>query len=249
MGWLGDSLKVIFGMDQEQRAWRDAVASAERRLRWGIQGGTAGDFEHALASLAACRDETAPTPHYLYRRERVAVESHLWLAKLTIARLGEEVAKIESHFQAVEEGRRSLFTQIEAARVRVTQMEADGSLISAREERRRLEEMEREAHDLPDLSAEKRARLALVLSSTAPKAQGHRELAAARLAALRALNGLDPEDQAYRDKYAAQFEKSLAAQEEGWKAVSRELSPGDQPAPGPVGAPPPKNPPPKPRGA
>lgn len=243
MGWFSEALAVLFGLDSEQREWREVVASAERYLQWGAQSRSAGDFEHVLDILGRCPDQSAPTVHFLYRRDRAALEAHLWLTRLALDNFVDQADKAASHFEAMEEGRRSLAAQIETARVNVARLEAEGSLISAREERRRLEEMEREARDLPDLAVEKRDRLAAISTSAAPKAQDHREAAAARLAALRALNGLDPEDQSYRDKYAAQFEKSLSALEAVWKELSRELSSAAKAAPAEKPAPP------KPKGA
>jgi hypothetical protein len=225
MGWLGEVLKVLFGLDEEQRAWRDQVAAAEHHLRWGAESRTARDFERVLETLAQCPASDPPAAGYLHRREHAAAEAHRWLARLALDGIRDQAAKSAERFQAREEGRRSLLAQIGAARERVRQLEADGSLISAREERRRLEEMERQARELPDLAAEKRAGHAAVFGRLAPVFAEHRREAGSRLVAWRAVAGLVAEDQAARDELAREFEAALAALDADWKALSAAAPP------------------------
>jgi hypothetical protein len=215
MGWVGDALKVLFGLDEDQRAWREKVAAAEHHLRWGIQSRQARDFERVLEILAECPEGEPPSAHYRYRRERTAAEAHLWLARLALDQFLEQAQKTA------------------ALRTRVKGLEADGSLISAREERRRLEEMEHEARALPDLSGEKRARHAELFGKFGPVVERHRAGAGEGIAALRAASGLAAEDQAARDELGRQFEAALAALEADWKALSAAGAPtAPAPAPG-----------------
>ena len=237
MGWFSEALAVLFGLDSEQREWREVVASAERYLQWGAQSRSAGDFEHVLDILGRCPDQSAPTVHFLYRRDRAALEAHLWLTRLALDNFVDQADKAASHFEAMEEGRRSLAAQIETARVNVARLEAEGSLISAREERRRLEEMEREARDLPDLNRDKRGRRAALFESCAPQIVEHREAGGRLLAALRALTGLIAEDQQARDRLCAQFDKALAAADADWKALAAQFPAAPAAPPAAPGAP------------
>jgi hypothetical protein len=225
MGWFGDAFKVIFGLDGGLRAWRDQVAAAEHHLRWGLESHEPRDFERVLDILAQCPEGEEPPALYVYRRERAATEAHLWLARLALERLAEQIEKVVEYFEAVEEGRRSLTAQVSSARERVTSLEADGSLISAREERRRLEDMEREAKDLPDLTDDKRQRRAAVFNKLGPVFEKHREQAALRLAALRAVSGLSAQEQAARDEIVRQQDAGLAGLDSDWKALSAAAPP------------------------
>jgi len=237
MGWLGDAVKDMFGMDDGQRAWREAVISAERNVRWGAQARSAGDFKRALTALDLCPESSAPGPHYLFRRERAAAESHLWLARLTLENLSRQAAKLDDHFTAVDEGRKSLAAQTEASRTRVVQLEAEGSIISAREERRRLEDMEREGRDLPDLSAERLKRLADLFARGVPLFQEHRGNAGKALEALRAVAGLVPEDAQIRDGHHQQLQATLATLDSAWKELTSQYLPpreGQAPRPPPA---------------
>jgi len=220
MGWFGDAFKVIFGFDEGLRAWRDRVAAAEQHLGWGMDSHEVRDFERVLEILDQCPANEQPSAHDRYRCERAATEAHLWLARLALERLAGQIEKMIEYFEGIEEGRRSLTAQVEAARQRVKGLEADGSLISAREERRRLEDMERETQDLPDLSAEKRERRAAIFGKHAPVFELHRDKAALRLAALKAVTGLAAEDLASRDEAARKQDAGLAALEVDWKALS-----------------------------
>ena len=223
MGWLGEALQVIFGLDAEQRGWRQAVASAERYLRWGAQSRSPGDFEHVLALLDGCPDRSAPGVHLRYRRDRAALEAHVWLTRLALDAFADQAGQAEGHFLAVEEGRKSLAGQIQTARANVQRLEAEGSLISAREERRRLDGLEREAHDLPDLNLDKRGRRAALFAACAPRVAEHREAAGRLLAALRALEGLAPEDRQTREALGAQMDKALADADADWKKLSAQF--------------------------
>ncbi|HOX06111.1 MAG TPA: hypothetical protein PK280_06895, partial [Planctomycetota bacterium] len=211
MGWLSDALRIVCGMDEDLRAWRDSISAAEHHLRWGIESRQQRDFERALEILAKCPKSDSASPHCRYRRERASAEAHLWLGRLAMDRLAEQLAKVDDYFEAVEEGRRSLRLQLESTRERVRSLEADGSLISAREERRRLEDLERETGHMPDLSAEKRERRAAVLARISPTFENHRSRAEEHLAALRAISALAPEDLAARDEIAKKQESGLAA--------------------------------------
>lgn len=223
MGWIGDTFKALLGFDDEERAFRDTLASAERHVQWGATEPDERDLELALKLLSECPPEDAPNAHYVYRRERASAEAHTCLARLAAEALRIHAQKIEEHFGSVEESHRALVTQAASLRVKVEALEAEGSLISAREERRRLEEMERETHNLPELDTEKQARRAETFSACAPRFAKHREGAAGSLAALRALRGLAAEDRELCDKIVAHIENTLSATEKQWKPLAADF--------------------------
>ncbi len=223
MGWIGDTFKALLGFDDEERAFRDTLASAERHVQWGATEPDERDLEVALKLLSECPAENAPNAHYVYRRERAEAEAHTCMARLVAAGLRIHTRKMEEHFESVDESRRALLTQTELLRVKVAELETEGSLISAREERRRLEEMERESRDLPELGTERQARRAGVFSSCAPRFAKHRDGAAGSLAALRALQGLTAEDRELCDKIVAHIEKSLNESEKQWKTLAADF--------------------------
>jgi hypothetical protein len=223
MGWIGDTVKALLGFDDEERAFRDSLANAERYVDWGGKGGNPTDLQHALKLLAGCRVEEAPNAHYAYRRDRAAAEAHARLAVQAIDILRAKTQKLEEHFEKVEEGRKSLVSQTEVLRGRVAELEAEGSLISAREERRRLEEMERDVRELPDVVEERVVQIQEALEESAPRYRRHREGAARSIAALKELKGLTPEDREICDTIVGRIEKNLAAVDEGWKTLSDDL--------------------------
>jgi protein subunit release factor A len=102
-------------------------------------------------------------------------------------------------------------------------MEAEGSLISAREERRRLEEMERETRDMPELAAEKISKGSSATAELHPLYRRHREAAEKSLLAMRAIKGLAGEDADICAKLAAKIEKDLTAADSQWKAIESRL--------------------------
>jgi len=223
MGWIGDTFKALLGFDDEKHAFRDALANAERYVQWGSAEPSDRDLEEALKLLAECPAREAPNSHYAYRRERAAAEAHACMAHLAAEALRAQARKTDEHFESLQEGRRALLNQTEGLRAKVARMEADGSLISAREERRRLEEMEREGRDLPDLGGERLARRAALLAACRPRFQKHRAGAAASLAAMRDLKDLAAEDAEIRDKIAAHMEKTLNGLDRQWKELAAEF--------------------------
>ena len=231
MGWLGDALRVILGLDEEQRAFRGALANAERYLEWARGGGGGRDLGEALRLLTGCAPEDAPGPHFACRRERLLTEARLLLAEAAAEDLSAAARRIEEHFQSAEEGRRSMAAQIETLRARTVQLEGEGSLISAREEQRRLEELERELRGLPELAEDRRSRSAAALAQAEPAYRQHREAAAQSLAAMRECRGLTAEDLALREKFAGHFAERLTALEERWKRAAAEFgAPAARPA-------------------
>lgn len=229
MGWLGEVFDVFLDGDTPARAWRDKIAAAEHHVRWGLKSMHARDFERALGILDECPDGEPPSPHYAFRRERAAAVAHLKLARLALETYSEQLGKLVEHFQGVEEGRKSLNIQVDAARKHVQQLEAEGSLLSAREERRRLEEMEHEARTLPDLAIEKRDKHSAVHGKHAPTYEEHHDKAVKRLAALRAITDLVSEDQVSRDEAIKRLDGEMSSLEADWKELA---SAG--PAPGAV---------------
>lgn len=220
MGWISEALKVIFGMDDEACAYRDSLAAAERYLEWGTRQRRPGDLQEVLKLLEDCPDEQAPNVHYRYRKERTAAETYIHLARLALEGLRAESEKLDSDHVKMRDGRVHLINQIEVSRRRVDDLEADGSLISAREERRRMEDMEREVHDLPDLDQDRQLRRAAAYALSAPRIEDHRQQAGGHLGALRGLAGLTGEDAAFRDKICARFDELLAGVDSDWKTLS-----------------------------
>jgi chromosome segregation ATPase len=224
MGWFGDALRVILGLDEEQQAYRQALASAERYLQWSRGEDGERDLEEALRLLEACVPENAPGPHFTCRRERLLTEAHLLLAEAILDELSAAAARIEEHIATAEEGRQAMAVQIDTLRDRTVQLEHEGSLISAREEQRRLEELEREVRALPDLAEDRLARLSAALSKAEPDHRRHREGAARALEAMRGAEGLGKEDRELRDRFSEVFGARLTALDERWKRSAAEFS-------------------------
>jgi chromosome segregation ATPase len=219
MGWITETLKALFALDDEQRLYRDSLANAERYVQWGTEQSREADLRTALKLLVDCPAEKAPNAHYAYRRWRTQAQAHSRLAAAAVAGLRDKSEKLRDSFNALEEGRRALLHQIEQLRTKVDNLEVEGSLISAREERRRLEEMEREAGELPDMAEEKTARRTAVLDALQPSFKSHREGAATGLAELRKVEGLADEDREVRDVIAEDIERALQQAAQDWKTT------------------------------
>ncbi|MHC4917227.1 MAG: hypothetical protein ACYTGB_17250 [Planctomycetota bacterium] len=231
MGWVGDTLKALFGLDDEQRTFRKSLASAERCLDWRRTEADPRDAQKALQLLAACAPEDAPNAHHAYRRARTEAEAHLFLARNALNGLKKRSEGIRDQFEKLEDGRRSLNSQIESLKGRVSSLEAEGSLISAREERRRLDELEREAREYPDTGAEATSARSEALSALTPSFDRHRRGAAASLELLRTLVGLGADDRQILEQFCSQAERQLGELDEGWKGRVAELESALPPTP------------------
>ena len=223
MGWFGDTLKVILGMDEDQHAYRDLLAKAERLVHLGVKEHTPADIIEALSLLAECDRSLAPNAHYSYRYERTKTQAHVVLAGRSTKTLVSRIQNHEELFTSIQEGRTSLRNQIQTLQQKVKNLEAEGSLISAREERRRLEEMEREVRDLPDLNDERARRLADILAEVAPQFKLHRDGAVEGLKILRDIRGLSEEDQAICDKVIQRLESELQDCEKTWNELTTDV--------------------------
>jgi predicted RNase H-like nuclease (RuvC/YqgF family) len=245
MSWFSDTFKALLGFDEEERAYRDSLASAERHVHWGCTQRDAKDLRQALTLLRDCPPEEAPNAHYAYRCVRAAAEAHAHLALLAAQQVQDKDRKLREHFESVEDSRKSLLAQIKALQRRVQELENEGSLISAREERRRLEDMEREAHELPNVAEERENKIKEVMSQSVPQFTSHRENAGECVTALKAISGLAAGDADIRDTITGEIEKNLAQLDERWKKVSAEMeayrrsatSPSPSPPPPPVQTP------------
>ncbi len=223
MGWIGETFKALLGFDEEERVYRDSLANAERYVDWGCNEASLSDLQQALSLLASCPPEDAPNAHYAYRSGRAAAEVHAHIALQAVEAMQAKSEKLDEYFDNIEEGRRSLLNQIEILRGRVSELEREGSLISAREERRRLEDMERDARDLPDVSLERQTKARDIVDESATRFKNQRENAAKCIAALKALKGLAPEDREISETIVGQIEKNLADLDERWKKVSADM--------------------------
>ncbi len=223
MGWIGDTLKALLGFDEEERAYRDSLANAERHVHWGCTQRDASDLMQALALLRECPPEEAPNAHYAYRCVRAAAEAHAHLALQAVEQVQNNNRKLQEHFGHIEEGRKSLLAQIKALQLRVQELENEGSLISAREERHRLEDMEREVREFPDLAQERETKVQEVMTESVPRFTSHRGSSGECVAALKAISGLAAGDAEIRDVIAAEIEGNLIQLDERWKKVSAEM--------------------------
>lgn len=231
LGWVLDTFRVLFGLDERSRIYRDNLANAERYLHWGSQSRDGRDYKRALEWAAQCADEASPGPRWNYRKLRVAVTANLELSRLAVVSLEALSRKLNEHYLTLREGRKGLVSQVDNTRRRVAQLEAEGSLISAREERRRLQEMEHEVRELPDIASEERLRRAEVLGRTRSHFQRHREEAGRQLAALRGLADLAVADRSARDGAVAEFERALADLDARWQAMLAEFPASPPPGP------------------
>ncbi len=223
MGWVGDTFKALFGLDDEHQRFRESLTSAERHLDWSVRGGDPGDLKTALRLLGDCLPDDAPNAHYAYRRWRVAAEAHSALARRALLGMRSRADAVLEEVGKLQDGRRALATQIEALRARVSALESEGSLISAREERHRLEELERDAREYPDIDGEAAAQRGEALSEFSPLFEQHRKGAEAALEALGSVTRLSAEDAKTVNGFRSRTQEEIAALDAEWKGLAADL--------------------------
>jgi len=218
-------LKTLFGLDQEARKYREDLATAERYLRWGGDKGNLRDFERAEAFAAKLDDRNAPNPYARLRRQWVLADASLAFAR---GRLAETSMRIESIRKILEdevEGYKNAASQLAELRKRVAALEAEGSLISANAERRRLGEMEHEVGDPPEKVLPRRLNeQASVLAEFQVFWADRRKTADAAREAMVNLPKLGAAERTQRDERAASAAAGIAEIQSGLDALTQALA-------------------------
>lgn len=124
---------------------------AERYLRWGIENGDLRDFRASLDQLHLANDRDAPMVNLVLRKYNClsdvamsAVESLLHQHQKVI----DASIVTENDYRSERE---SILKLLTTARTKVRQLQDEGSLIKAKEEERKVAELELSAQHIQEL--------------------------------------------------------------------------------------------------
>ncbi|MBN2713847.1 MAG: hypothetical protein JXR97_15625 [Planctomycetes bacterium] len=146
MSIFGDFLKfigsVVMGNQGASQKFLEPLSMAERYLRWGEERKDLRDFNSALSNLEQANDEDAPKPDLILKKYNIYCEATVGAIRVMLSQFQSvsERAK-EGHSDMLLE-QVTLREQIDDGKRKVAELKADGSLISAKEEQKRVDEVQ-----------------------------------------------------------------------------------------------------------
>ncbi len=145
MGMFTDFVRfmgsVLLGQKDASQAYAEALAMAERYVRWGTERGDIRDFRSAMDQLDLCRDADAPKSEFVVRKYAGLVNATSGILAGLIRKHKERVSEAGASQGKLSHELSALEGQIEVAKKRAEELKAEGSLIKAQDEERHLNEM------------------------------------------------------------------------------------------------------------
>lgn len=144
-------MSVMLGRRDSLTAFLEPLTMGERYYRWALETGDLRDYRAAMDHLHLCNDRDAPMASLLLRKYN-CISDVTAAAVETLLRIhGKVVAEAVRTENEYRDERESVLTAIAGARDRVRTLKEEGSLIKAKEEERRISELEENAGRIQDL--------------------------------------------------------------------------------------------------
>lgn len=144
-------VSVMMGRRDTLTAFVEPLTMGERYYRWGLENEDIRDYRAAMDYLHLCNDHDAPMASLLLRKYNcisdvtsAAIESLLEKHEKVI----DDALKTENDYR---EERDTILNTIASSKERVRRMMEEGSLIKAKNEERRISELEDNAERLKDM--------------------------------------------------------------------------------------------------
>lgn len=144
-------MSVMMGKRDSLTAFLEPLTMGERYYRWGLENGDLRDFRAGMDYLHLCNDRDAPMASLLLRKyncisdiTNAAIESLLARHEKVI----DDALKTENEYR---EERENILNTVGVAKERVRKLQEEGSLIKAKNEERRIAELEENAERLQEM--------------------------------------------------------------------------------------------------
>lgn len=144
-------ISVMMGKRDSLTSFLEPLTMGERYYRWGVGNGDLRDFRAGMDYLHLCDDRDAPMASLLLRKyncisdiTNAAIESLLAKHDKVI----EEAIKTENDYREEQE---TVLDTVSVAKERMRKLQEEGSLIKAKNEERRIVELEESAARLREM--------------------------------------------------------------------------------------------------
>lgn len=145
MGLFGDFFHFIsslaLGQKDSSQAFLEPLTMADRYLRWGEERGDLRDYTACLTQLNQINDEDAPKADLVIRKYNLYCNATLGAVRLIMQQHKELESSARSSRNELAKEQKQLLSQLKVHQEKVDQLKADGSLISAKEEQRHVDEI------------------------------------------------------------------------------------------------------------
>lgn len=143
MGFVGDFLRflasVILGLEDRSETYREALMMAERYMHWGEQRADMRDFLTAHSQLQRCQDETVSAPELILRKNTLLCDIIAKTIDLLVLKYKEKVEALAKGEKDRNDEIAAVEADVRAMEKKIAQLESEGSLIKAKEEKKLLE--------------------------------------------------------------------------------------------------------------
>lgn len=132
---------IVMGGGGSKEGFLEPLNMAERYQRWGEERGDLRDFNSSLEQLSKAIDEQAPKPDMILRKYEIFCKSTVGAARLMLRQHQEVVQGAASTREKMTSEKATVTSQLETAEKNVAKLTEEGSLITAKEEQRHVDEM------------------------------------------------------------------------------------------------------------
>lgn len=145
MSLFGDFVHFLsslaLGKKDASQSFLEPLTMAERYLRWGQERGDIRDYMSSLTQLDLADDENAPKAEMIVRKYSLYQEATVGAIQVMLKKHRELAGQAKETHSELLADQQSLASHIKASQEKIKELKDDGSLISAKEEERRLEEL------------------------------------------------------------------------------------------------------------
>lgn len=146
MGALSDLISIVsrmfLGGASNSKAFTEALMMSERYLGWGQERKDMRDFLSALSYCEKCSDQDAPKDEFLERKYSCLNDTLVGAAEQVLEDFEDKTASVQEELAEATAEKTNLAAQIKTGHERIAKLTSDGSLIKAKDERVRLDDVE-----------------------------------------------------------------------------------------------------------
>jgi len=202
-------LSGLFGRSERERLYNEALSTAERYLKWGRDRKSMRDLGSAAEHLGRLNDEDAPNDHYHLRANLCRAAVHFHKGELLTNAFADRRRSCEDKLQdktAEHEHQQKTLDETDA---KIAALKADGSMISAKEEASRRDDIAAIIGRFSEDLASARGKLWEEYAALLGEVSGCKKTAETALAAIENLRGLSEDDEKVRKGFVPTLAKEL----------------------------------------
>ncbi len=178
MGLVQDFVRFVsgflLGKKDATRAYLEAISMGDRYLRWASERRDIRDYYQALEQFELCSDEDAPKAEMLMRKYNGLCDCTIGAVQLLIEKYRQNIAAFQQTGTKLQGEKKQTQDAIDLGQKRIEQMKREGSLIKAKEEERKLTDLQHRMSQIDEALANDDHSAEIMTSFVAMNEEGER---------------------------------------------------------------------------